>query len=160
VSPLDPRALEQLGSRYPFTAVAVVACLLFLAWRLRFGVTAIRNGRELPAADATWFAPFYLCGIESMWHLFSWNFLESWGGIAANPFLVGTRQATTAALAIVVTLVFCFFAERMAWSAGLRCRLPQATLPAPVFAAFVSLAATWSTLIWTTSGLCFTTLPE
>ncbi len=134
--------IEALG-RYPTTLIVIAACDAITTFRR----TTHQTHPSTPS-DATWFVPVYIWGLESIGHAHWWAFRASWRGIAPNLLWIGIEQSLYSAGVLALVCLACFHLERRAYGAGLRSRVPQATLPLPVVAGILSVVEAWSILIW------------
>ena len=150
---LDLRALSELHLRY---GVALVFALLFLV-RLSMR-PALTVGMRRRGSETMWYLPLYVWGLASVWHAFSWWFLEARMGIAPNEFYFVMRELVCTVAAFIIILLSGVFAQWRAWSHGL---LPQApsSMPFPVVAAVAGVAVAWGGLVAIIGGQFWFTPP-
>jgi hypothetical protein len=95
----------------------------------------------LAGSSAAWFTPVYLWGIASVLHS-QWWLTAGFRGIAPHPYFF-TRHGTFSMGIGLLVVVVCLLAEAWGRAIGLPARAPGASVPAPVVAALLSVAANW-----------------
>lgn len=101
------------------------------------------GGRQRAPSDSTWFVPVHLWGIASVmhagWALAGGAMTRCWGPSALG---LAEHAAFSGAL-LPGVLALCFLAEHVARRLRLPARPAQATVPLPVVAAILGVAACW-----------------
>ena len=126
---------------YKFSIAFIViriGVLLLASRRRRQSLAASR-----PAWDAYWYLPFYVASIESLWHGSLWYFGTFHTDISYAGFCYVAHAALALTLSLCV-LAVCTVQEALGVHLGMPGRGAGGTIPLPVVAAAVGVAATWA----------------
>jgi len=154
LNPFDfgPQEYVEMGWRYGLAFLVLVGHLYWPPRPRNSRVTG--SAVEASVSDAAWSLPIYVWGVASLWHAFSWQFLEHRRGIAPNEFYFVLRQVISTIIALAIVAVGSFLAESRAWRAA-RLDRPPGSVPLTTVVVLASVAMAWMGLVAIIGGSCW-----